>query len=395
MNNHLSSSKLPTPLASESTRRDVGNFFPLPGFASPQSSCSFESLIPKNDAKQRKDEDQEEIESAKKRKKAQQQVDQQGVTLPTSVPTALCATPDLDAPISNGEIREETEKTNSDSLRSTDKGPKKSADQDTKVANTVDELKKECVEDLQLKNSIESTIQPSHHGIENAPNDAEMISIVTSDAMEFGTSPLNGLSLASTPVTNSMEASMADESSVSPVQTTGGSSESSLGNFSQGAGASGTPLFNNLTGKASRTSEATTVFKTLSIEVEKLKQTGKSQIDLELPVSETESVKIRLQVRGNEIRSVFITESPELRNALQKSWGEFAQNSRDRGFRFGDPSFQNPTSQNSAFEQGQQKGQSRNPQANEPSYPGYSVNRQQPRRTTTSPTSGNSVSLWA
>jgi flagellar hook-length control protein FliK len=254
------------------------------------------------------------------------------------------------------------------------------------------------VKELELNHANDPSIQPVSHGIENAPNDPEMISIATSDAMEFGVTPLNGQSPASPSVANSLAAAMADESSVSPIGAAGGSAESSLGNFSQGAGASGVPLFNNLSSKISRTSEVTTVLKTLSVEVEKLKQTGKSQIDLELPISETESVKIRLQVRGDEIRSVFITESPELRNALQKSWGDFAQTSRERGFRFGDPTFQNPSSQNnSANQQGQEQRQSRNQQTDTAPapYPAYNISRQQPQRTTTSPAPGNSVSLWA
>jgi len=226
-------------------------------------------------------------------------------------------------------------------------------------------------------------------------NDSEMFSIATSDTMEFGVTPLTGQSPASPLVVNSLAAKMADDSNIAPIGATGGSSESSLGNFSQGTGTTNVPLLNTLGSKVSRASEATTILKTLSMEVEKLKQTGQSQIDLELPISDTESVKIRLQIRGEEIRSVFITESPELRQALQKSWGEFAQSSRDRGFRFGDPTFQNPSSQNnSTSEQGQQKGQSRDQQADASPYPGY-INRQQPLRSSTKTDTAGTVSLWA
>ena len=68
MTNNLSSSKLPTPIASESNRRDGGKFFPLPGFAAPQGSPSFESLIPKNDEKRKKEDEADEIEAAKNEK---------------------------------------------------------------------------------------------------------------------------------------------------------------------------------------------------------------------------------------------------------------------------------------------------------------------------------------
>ena len=429
MTNNLSSSKLPTPIASESNRRDGGNFFPPPSFAAPHGSASFESLIPKNDKKQKKEEEADELEAAKKRKKALQQVDAQ-ITALTSLPSVpLCATPDLAPPASKEQIPKETPKSIMEPPLNDDKAPLKTvttaspevgtdtnspqADQPPKASEesssshaknlekTESELKSASQEDfsikeLELNHAIDPSIQPASHGMENAPNNSEMISIATSDAMEFGVTPLNGPSPASPPVANSMAAAMADESSVLPIGAAGGSAESSLGNFSQGAGASGVPLFNNLSSKASRTSEVTTVLKTLSIEVEKLKQSGQSQIDLELPISDTESVKIRLQVRGEEIRSVFITESPELRNALQKSWGEFAQTSRERGFRFGDPTFQNPSSENnSASQQGQQQRQDGNQQTDTATYPGYNISRQQPQRTTTSPAPGNSVSLWA
>jgi len=435
MTNNLSSSKLPTPIASESNRRDGGKFFPLPGFAAPQGSPSFESLIPKNDEKRKKEDEADEIEAAKKRKRALQQVEPQGPTLDPSATIALCATPDLAAPTSKGEFSKEATKANAETPLAGDEIPVKAAStastassdsSEVEIAanaspatespnkNEVSSLSHEknptkmeatqvpepqvtgSVKELELNHANDPSIQPASHGIENASNDSEMISIATSDAMEFGVTPLNGQSLASPSVANSIAAAMADETSVSPIGAAGGSAESSLGNFSQGAGASGVPLFNNLSSKISRTSEVTTVLKTLSVEVEKLKQTGQSQIDLELPISDTESVKIRLQVRGDEIRSVFITESPELRNALQKSWGEFAQTSRERGFRFGDPTFQNPSSENnSASYQGQQQRQSRNQQTDTATYPGYNISRQQPQRTTTSPAPGNSVSLWA
>ncbi len=432
MTNNLSSSKLPTPIASESNRRDGGIFFPLPGFATKQGTASFESLIPKNEGKEKRDEEAEELAAAKKRKKALEQVDPQAPTLDPSAPIALCVTADLAAPTSKEEFSKEATKANAETPLDGDKSPVKTASSDSSDSseveiaanvspatespnkNEVSSLSHEknptkmeatqvpepqvagSVKELELNHANDPSIQPVSHGIENAPNDPEMISIATSDAMEFGVTPLNGQSPASPSVANSLAAAMADESSVSPIGAAGGSAESSLGNFSQGAGASGVPLFNNLSSKISRTSEVTTVLKTLSVEVEKLKQTGKSQIDLELPISETESVKIRLQVRGEEIRSVFITESPELRNALQKSWGDFAQTSRERGFRFGDPTFQNPSSENnSANQQGQEQRQSRNQQTETSPYPTYNISRQQPQRTTTSSVPGNSVSLWA
>ena len=407
MTNNLSSSKLPNPLTSESNRRDVGIFFPSPNFAASQGSASFESLIPRNDSKRKKDEEADELEAAKKRKKNLEQFEQSTQPLPPSASISICATPDLSAPTAKGDRSEELSKRETaaresleDSIQrksiakdSPQKSSSESASEDRIHSDNAD-TSVNSPEGSAPTNAYESAIPNAPDGMENALNDSEMISIATSDAMEFGELPLNGASPISSPVVNSLAATMADESSVSPIGATSGSSESSLGNFSQGAGAASAPLLNTLGSKVSRSSEATAILKTLSIEVEKLKQTGKSQIDLELQISDTESVKIRLQVRGEEIRSVFITESPELRQALQKSWGEFAQSSRDRGFRFGDPTFQNPSSQNnSASEQGQQRGQRDQPADTSP-YPGYN-NRQKPSRSSTKTDHAGSVSLWA
>ena len=404
MTNNLSSSKLPNPLTSESNRRDVGIFFPSPNFAASQGSASFESLIPKNDSKRKKDEEADELEAAKKRKKNLEQFEQSSQPLPPSASISICATPDLSAPTSKGDRSEALSKRETAARESLeDSIQRKSIAKDSirKASNesaSEDRIQSDNI-DMSVNSpegsAYESVMPNAPHGMENALNDSEMISIATSDAMEFGELPSNGASPISSPVVNSLAATMADESSVSPIGATGGSSESSLGNFSQGAGAASAPLLNTLGSKVSRSSEVTAIFKTLSVEIEKLKQTGQSQIDLDLAISDTESVKIRLQVRGEEIRSVFITESPELRQALQRSWGEFAQSSRERGFRFGDPTFQNPFSQNnSASEQGQERGQSRDQQADASPYPGYN-NRQKPSRSTTKTDPAGSVSLWA
>ena len=414
MTNNLSSSKLPNPLTSESNRRDIGIFFPSPNFVASQGSASFESLIPKNDSKKKKEDEADELEAAKKRKKTLQQFDQSTQPLPPSASIAICATPDLSAPTAKGDKSEELSKTNEQSQDSYGKSTVKptstasteniqqkaiteplSTDHDRETVNIEPSFENQSTQEIGDKTTLDSSTKASPHGMENALKDSEMFSIATSDAMEYGVTPLTGQSPASPLVVNSLAATMADESSVSAIGAPGGSPDSSLGNFSQGAGAASAPLLNTLGSKVSRSSEVTTILKTLSIEVEKLKQTGKSQIDLELQISDTESVKIRLQVRGEEIRSVFITESPELRQALQKSWGEFAQSSRDRGFRFGDPTFQNPSSQNnSTSEQGQQRGQSRDQHSDASPYPGY-INRHQPTHSSTKTDHAGTVSLWA
>jgi flagellar hook-length control protein FliK len=74
-------------------------------------------------------------------------------------------------------------------------------------------------------------------------------------------------------------------------------------------------------------------------------------------VGENESVKIRLNLRAGEIRSTFITESPELREALQKAWPDFTANHRSQGIRFGESQFQDSFArqQDATSDQGSQR----------------------------------------
>jgi flagellar hook-length control protein FliK len=70
-------------------------------------------------------------------------------------------------------------------------------------------------------------------------------------------------------------------------------------------------------------------------------------------VGENESVRIRLNLRAGEIRSTFITESPELREALQKAWPDFTATHRTQNIQFGESNFQDGLSRqnDTAFQQ--------------------------------------------
>ena len=114
---------------------------------------------------------------------------------------------------------------------------------------------------------------------------------------------------------------------------------------------------NQQTNQSHLGSQVGSLFKTLSTEVEKFQQTGHTNVQLDLKVSDNEDIKIRLTLRGGEIRSTFITESPELRDALQKGWPEFSQNSRDKGHRFSDPAFQEAFQDNNANSKEQRRSQ--------------------------------------
>jgi flagellar hook-length control protein FliK len=177
--------------------------------------------------------------------------------------------------------------------------------------------------------------------MESAPSDVEMIANATLDAAESPVQPLREPSI--TTINRLTAFASLERTAVAPVASSANSSESGIGNAANGLAMPAQSL------KAqSPSAQAASLFKALAPEMDKFKQTGASQIQLDLPVGEKESVRIKLSIRGGEIRSTFITESPELREALQKAWPEFSQNSRDRGFRMGDPAFQQSFQENNA-----------------------------------------------
>ena len=170
-----------------------------------------------------------------------------------------------------------------------------------------------------------------------------MIALTTVDGTEPPTQTLREPAITSI---NRLAAYAAlDRGAIAPLGNSANSSDSGLGNPASGMP---TPIQTIRPQAATASSQATTLFKSLAPELDKFKQTGSSQIQLDLPVGDQESVRIKLSLRGGEIRSTFITESPELREALQKAWPDFSQNSRDRGYRLGDPAFQQGFQENNA-----------------------------------------------
>ena len=63
------------------------------------------------------------------------------------------------------------------------------------------------------------------------------------------------------------------------------------------------------------------------------------RVDLVIPMSDNENVKIRVELRSGEIHATIQTDSPELREALQKSWPDFAVQTSERGLKLADASF--------------------------------------------------------
>jgi hypothetical protein len=207
--------------------------------------------------------------------------------------------------------------------------------------STEDQLISLKVDQNKLDAIAESKLES--RGTETASPDDEMIALAPVDGSESPTQTLREPAITSI---NRLAAYAAlDRGAIAPLGNSANSSDSGLGNPASGMP---TPIQTIRPQAATASSQATTLFKSLAPELDKFKQTGSSQIQLDLPVGDQESVRIKLSLRGGEIRSTFITESPELREALQKAWPDFSQNSRDRGYRLGDPAFQQGFQENNA-----------------------------------------------
>jgi hypothetical protein len=347
----------------ESGRAEMGNFFQPPGtpVAGNLSNPDFDSFLSNPESKTQAEELQEEQEAAKKRKKLvdaalvspfiptqetpaeqigknNQQLSDSKILEPVSSQD-LSAVPDLSAQKSPETTLEKTTPTKSnDSIEN----PMAStlSESSERVSNE-DQLISSKEDQTKLDTISESKSEP--RGTETASPDDEMIALAPVDGSESPTQTLREPAITSI---NRLAAYAAlDRGAIAPLGNSANSSDSGLGNPASGMP---TPIQTIRPQAATASSQATTLFKSLAPELDKFKQTGSSQIQLDLPVGDQESVRIKLSLRGGEIRSTFITESPELREALQKAWPDFSQNSRDRGYRLGDPAFQQGFQENNA-----------------------------------------------
>lgn len=348
----------------ESGRAEMGNFFQAPGtpVAGNLSNPDFDSFLSNPESKTQAEELQEEQEAAKKRKKL---VD--AALVSPSIPTQEAPIEKIgknDQQLSESKILEPVSSQDinaNPSDFSTPKSPEsasektpssKSSDSiENPTANTSSESGERVATEDQLislkedqtKSDTIAESKSESRGTESASQEEEMIALTTLDGSE---SPAQALREPSITSINRLAAyATLDRNAITPSGNPSSSSDSGLENP---AGGMPTPIQTIRPQAAAAASQATNLFKSLASELDKFKQTGNSQIQLDLPVGEQESVRIKLSLRGGEIRSTFITESPELREALQKAWPEFSQNSRDRGYRLGDPAFQQGFQENSA-----------------------------------------------
>ena len=447
------------PTLGESKNAQQGGF--LNFCASPKSTekTSFESLISQNDQQRERQDELEEAEAAKKRKKtvdaaaiaaqaansgniqpeacfdltqdplqlqkgesaqlmAQDQISSQpldtqrqaDISRSTKISAASESDPaNLTKDLLKMESMEAQTQSKEEAIPTPENSDRKSSlDQEELIKspnnNTEStDLKSALDQEKDAKEIAVSTLEEAKDtssGMKSATNEDEMVSLATFEDFQASSAP-KAVSEPSITSANrlSVMAGLSERTGIRSVENTGSGADNSTANFSAGNPAL-IPIAGNSALQKNAASQASSVLRSLAPEIEKFRQTGQSQVQLELPVSDNESVKIRLSLRAGEIRSTFITESPELREALQKAWPDFTATHRAQGVRFGESQFQDSFARNqdAASEQGRQR-QYQQDSSNFPTSPSQSATKNRvpaivPNSTPISTRAG-SINLWA
>ena len=380
------------PTLGESKNAQQGGF--LNFCASPKSAetQSFESLISQNEQRQERQERQDELEEAEAAKKRKKAADAAAIAAQASTSGNIQSEPCLDltqdplqllnaetaklaaqndlsnqlpslqnqsAISTSSEIPTASETTPSDLenvLPKTDSIDTQTQKEEN-AASTLENVQDKDSDAQQTTISEIEDSEDSANGMKTATREDDMVSLATFEDTQASATP----KVASEPAITSANrlstmALLSERSAISSTENAGSGADTSSGNFAAGNPALIASNGNNSVQKTAE-SQASSLLKTLAPELEKFQQTGKSQIQLELPVGENESVKIRLNLRAGEIRSTFITESPELREALQKAWPDFTATHRSQGIRFGESQFQDSFArqQDATSDQGRQR----------------------------------------
>jgi len=93
---------------------------------------------------------------------------------------------------------------------------------------------------------------------------------------------------------------------------------------------------------------------------ERAQQTGRNQVDLRLPTSNDESLRVHLRLQDGVIHAKFVAPTTELQQALSREWDLLAPRLAERGIKFGETSFENrdqsgQSMAQNAFTSGQQR----------------------------------------
>lgn len=381
------------PVLGESKNLQQGGFLNFSALPKSKEMQSFEALIDQNDQRRERQDEIEEAEASKKRRKA---LDAAAVAPQIQTNTGLqseaCLEPSLDFAQLHNVNQDILAKQNSSAVQfpSSEKRtdstaiPNPPAESDTHSAreaaitetfsaktetqkgadaelplddSTFQNAQSQAEETVQIDASALEEFKDSSSGTESATKEDEMVSLATFEEFQSSAAPkaVGEPSITSTNRLSTM-ASISERTAISSIENVDSEENSFSGNFSAG-NPSLIPIQGDVSFQKRAASQASSLLKSLAPELKKFQQTGQSQIQLELPVGDNESVKIRLSLRAGEIRSTFITESPELREALQKAWPDFTATHRAQGIRFGDSQFQDSFTRNqdAASEQGRQR----------------------------------------
>ncbi len=345
-------SPLPTPQTKsgslEARNLDGSGLLQLATVPNGSQLPSFESFIPKNDQNEQQEKELEEVEAAKKRKRT---ADAALVAAPSQPDQPELAAPSLDG--------SPTKPNPSDTPNSPDaptQSLKQKEAQNKEVEEIDSEIEQEKSEADSTYSSILDTNKKNSDGIENAKHEDEMISLTTFDEMQGSSTPNMSQESSITSVSRLASVASFERSTATSISVSNAESESNFSQLMSGNPSAMIPT-DARSNSASPSAKASALFKALPPELEKFKQSGQSQIQLDLPVGDGESVRIRLNIRAGEIRSTFITESPELREALQKAWPEFTATHRTPNLQFGESNFQDGLTRqnNTPFDQGNRR----------------------------------------
>jgi hypothetical protein len=384
--------------SSETSPRQEQQSFFLPAIPRGTDTLSFDSFISREPQDDPRSKEIEEEEKAKKRKKAEQTAALAAAQAPSTPTPAVDELSLAPTPAEQQRTLAEQQKPSpSPSENDSRSGGARKPASRTEATPQDSQPSSEPVAELPNESSEEkpSTDKPVASGTDHAVESDDMISLAAMDALDAG-QPVAAAKDPSITTSGRLNTfTVADRlatTAITPSQS--GSNTNPESNLNQPGAQQLSASPRTATAQKSAATAATSMLRSLRVEIEKFTQTNSSQLQLELPVSDSESVKVRLSMRGNELHTVFVTESAELREALQKAWPEFSQTSRDRGFRFNDPAFQQAANQ-----QNSPTGDRENRKRTTPSEtPDANTAISKPKKSTPaqSPDSpSSSVSLWA
>ena len=95
----------------------------------------------------------------------------------------------------------------------------------------------------------------------------------------------------------------------------------------------------------SRTEQADRIFNVLTEATEKLRTDGHTNVEMQIKLRDGEVLTVKLQMHGGEVRTIFRTDSIEMREAIARGWSDFSNRSTERGLTVTTPVFESPAAQ--------------------------------------------------